>query len=606
MSVKKKKHPQADKAAQNYYLAVAVLRKHPLFSELIARVAFNRKEKNCCPDDGWAVAFKNGGIHVHPTRLANPDEWVYVLAHCLLHYGMGHVKHEPLSAEWVAACDIVVTRFLANLKLGRPPLGYPLVSEFGSADEHNLYERFLQQGIPAHADHYGTAGKQLDMSSGIDISEPLFLQKRRAKFDWERYFALGLVEAVTSAVNVANGLESSLGDASHKKSSAERAREWFINRYPLLGALASAFKIIEDTRLCHRLNISVAAVDASNREIYINPSSVLTDEELRFVMAHELLHVGLRHETRAQGRDAYLWNVACDYVVNGWLVEMQVGCIPAQGLLYDPKLNGFSAETIYDIVVHDVRRFRKLATLRGIGLGDILGHGEAEWWKTAEGMTLDEFYRNCLGQGLVYSQSECRGYLPVGLIEEIQALNQPPIPWDVELARWFEQHFHPIDKIRSYARPSRRQASTPNIPRPCWVAPEQLEKTRTFGVVLDTSGSMDKKLLAKALGAIASYAIAKDVLHVRLIFCDAAPYDAGYLPPEAIAEKVQVKGRGGTVLQPAIDLLQMAEDFPPRGPILIITDGYCERLHVKRDHAFLMPKGHTLPFPTKGPVFSVN
>ena len=42
-------------------------------------------------------------------------------------------------------------------------------------------------------------------------------------------------------------------------------------------------------------------------------------------MAHEMLHAALRHGTRRQGRDPYIWNVACDYVINGWLVEMGVG-----------------------------------------------------------------------------------------------------------------------------------------------------------------------------------------------------------------------------------------------------------------------------------------
>jgi predicted DNA-binding transcriptional regulator YafY len=51
----------------------------------------------------------------------------------------------------------------------------------------------------------------------------------------------------------------------------------------------------------------------------------------------------------------------------------------------------------------------------------------------------------------------------------------------------------------------------------------------TFGVVLDTSGSMERTVLARALGTIASYATSRDVPAVRVVFCDAAPYDEGYL-----------------------------------------------------------------------------
>jgi predicted metal-dependent peptidase len=597
------KKVKLDKATQNYKAATEYLYQHPIFAPLTDyKTSFIRSENNLCPKDGWAVACKDGRIYVHPKRLAEPEEWIYMLAHCLLHYGMGHMKPKSYSKAWNAACDLVVTRFLLDLKLGKPPREQPPFPELPTAvNEEALNRYFEENGIPDHLLNYGTAGRQQDMSEAV-------IRHYMIKYlpAWERAFAQGLASAVTSAVNVAGGLESALGRQDYKKTQAQRAKEWFINRYPLLGALASAFKIIEDARICQRLQVTIAAVDSESREIYINPAAGLTDEEIRFVMGHELLHVGLRHESRVQGRDPYLWNVACDYVVNGWLHEMQIGCMPPQGLLHDQSLKGLSAETIYDRIVTDMRRYRKLATLRGVGLGDLLGGQKSDWWLRGEGLDLDEFYRNCLAQGLVYHQSGDRGFLPAGLIEEIQALSQPPVPWDVELAQWFDHYFTPIEKVRTYARPSRRQASTPDIPRPCWTLPTEIDPNRTFGVVLDTSGSMERKLLAKALGTIASYAISRDVFFVRLIFCDAAPYDAGYVSPESIAERVQVKGRGGTVLQPGIDLLELAEDFPKNGPVLIITDGFCDRLQVKHEHAYLLPKGCSLPFLTKGSCFYID
>jgi predicted metal-dependent peptidase len=96
-------------------------------------------------------------------------------------------------------------------------------------------------------------------------------------------------------------------------------------------------------------------------------------------------------------------------------------------------------------------------------------------------------------------------------------------------------------------------------------------------------------LLAQALGSIGSYSLSRDVTAVRIVFCDAAAHDEGYMSPEEISGKVRVKGRGGTVLQPGIDLLERAKDFPSDGPILIITDGYCERLTIKSEHAFILP-----------------
>lgn len=426
------------------------------------------------------------------------------------------------------------------------------------------------------------------------------------KPNWQAIFGQGLAAAVTSAVNVAAGREPFLGAEKETITPAQKARSWFISSYPLLGALSSSFKIIEDPLICQRLDITVAAVAAEAQEIFVNPLAGLDEYECRFVMAHELLHVGLRHHARCQGRDPFLWNIASDYVINSWLVEMGWGSLPPVGVLYDPNLKGESAESVYDRIVTNMRRFRRLATLRGVGLGDMLERGRPEWWRVGDGIDLDELYRRCLSQGLLYHEEQGRGFLPAGLVEEIRALNQPPVPWDVELAQWFDHHFSPLAKIRSYAHPSRRQSATPDIPRPRWVPDLGAGEVRTFGVLLDTSGSMDRFLLARALGAIASYSISRDVPAVRVVFCDAATYDQGYLPPEVLADRVQVKGRGGTILQPGIDLLESAEDFPQAAPLLIITDGYCDKLVIRREHAFLLPEGRNLPFVPKGKVFRMG
>ncbi len=77
--------------------------------------------------------------------------------------------------------------------------------------------------------------------------------------------------------------------------------------------------------------------------------------------------------------------------------------------------------------------------------------------------------------------------------------------------------------------------------------------------------------------------------------------------PVDLEEAVQIKGRGGTVLQPGIDLLDRDPQFPKDAPLLMITDGACDRLNLRgRNHAFLIPYGNRLPFPPKGPVFRLR
>jgi hypothetical protein len=76
--------------------------------------------------------------------------------------------------------------------------------------------------------------------------------------------------------------------------------------------------------------------------------------------------------------------------------------------------------------------------------------------------------------------------------------------------------------------------------------------------------------------------------------------------PGSVPRLSPAKGRGGTVLQPGLDLIEAAKDFPEKGPVLIITDGYCDHIHTKREHAYLMPQGMHLAYYPKGPIFRIS
>jgi len=201
-------------------------------------------------------------------------------------------------------------------------------------------------------------------------------------------------------------------------TKVQRAKRRLIDHYPLLGALAASFDVEEDLRICQQYDIRVAAINVSARRIWVNPSAGLSDDECLFVFAHELLHAGLNHSSRRRGRDPLLWNIACDFIINGWLIEMAVGAPPAIGLLHDPLFSEQSSEEVYDTLAQDIRRARKLATLRGVGEQDLMGEDDGKMFTDAE-----SYCRRALAQGLDrYTCGPARGLLPTGLIEEIRSL----------------------------------------------------------------------------------------------------------------------------------------------------------------------------------------
>lgn len=607
---------QLDPNRRAIQAGMLLLREHALFAVLIEDRQPGDHPERPFPADGYARLVTNGrwGTHVevNPDRRAEPAVWANVLGQAYLHFYLCHADPERTDEPWQVACTLVATDFLRQLGIGSRPADLPWCTLPSLGRDVATIAQLLRDGGPellaAYRGH-GLAGRNAPTFVFLPPLLPLDAKLRRERAD---ILATAIRRSVLSAIETAGA--AARGPATPRRnpnSPAEQARAWFVTNYPLLGALAAAFDIVEDAAICAQLDIAIAAIDDELRRIYVNPHFPWTRPKLQFVMAHELLHVGLRHGPRRQGRDHFLWNVACDYVINGWLVEMGIGELATDTLLLDPELGleRESAEAVYDRIVGDlrlIRRMNKQRTLRGQGKVDVLDNRPPAWW-TGPGTDLDAFYRRALADGLdLHLGSASRSTLPGDLVEEIRALQHRPIPWDVRLGQWLDAFFPPLEARRSYARLGRRQSATPDIPRPARFRPEELQATRTFGVVLDTSGSMSPNLLARALGAIASYAMGRDVPRVRVLQCDAGVHDMGFVEPEALMGKVEIRGRGGTVLQPAILLLEQDERFPEDAPILVITDGACDELSCRRQHAYLLPEGARLPFRTMAPQFQVE
>jgi predicted metal-dependent peptidase len=592
-------------AADTRNAAVSILKAHPVLAPLMASVSLQVDTNHrYVSTKGWLAVSPSGILYLHGKRKEDATAWTRVIAVALVCLGFGLVRRGEPRELWELASLLVADRFCDELKLGALPeaLQYvPIVLPVGGAE--SLMRQFCVSGAdPLLSEWFTALVGDSSFFYGFDAIRPTW--QRQPK--WPDLLADGIARGVGRALLVASGTTNA-DDAIKPLTRAMRAKRRLIDHYPLLGALAAGFDIEEDIQLCNQYEIRVAAIDVGARRIWMNPAAGLSDSECLFVFAHELLHAGLNHASRRRGRDPLLWNIACDFVINGWLLEMAIGTAPHIGLLHDAVFSAHSSEEVYDTLAKDIRRARKLATLRGVGAQDLIGEDEGQLFTDAE-----SYCRRALAQGSDrFCMGESRGLLRAGLAEEIRSLNQPPIPWDVKLAQWFDERFPPPELRRSYARPSRRQSATPHVARPSIVKPtEEQRASRVFGVVLDTSGSMETQLLGKALGAIASYALARDVASVRLICCDAQAYDSGWVEPERLLDRFSLRGRGGTILQPGLDQLKELADkgeFPRLGPLLIITDGYCEdQLTTSMDHAYLLPELRRLPFRPKGDVFAVR
>lgn len=354
---------------------------------------------------------------------------------------------------------------------------------------------------------------------------------------------------------------------------------------PHLAGLAAAVRVSLDWR------IPTMGIFASGRLI-ANPgfTARLKDNELVFVLAHELLHLALRTHDRARGSSRLEFNYAHDYIINDILrSELGFTTIPAGGL----DMPGARERSAEDIVIEmrrnaDLMRSRtqvwegKDASMRQVlgqrqsngqsgapeneDAGDVLGDKTEREMFPAEAD--DQAKRKAeidaaiaRGQALAAAIGKQRGMIGAGMSAQVSALRGRMRPaWQQALQRWIESSW---TGERTFARPSRRGAERTDV-----VMPGRLRTSWMLNVILDTSGSMAEELPI-ALGAIADFCDSAGVDQVRVMQCDAAVTADETVSPDELAT-YSVRGFGGSDLSPA--MLALADDPLVRAAV-VITDG---------------------------------
>jgi predicted metal-dependent peptidase len=355
---------------------------------------------------------------------------------------------------------------------------------------------------------------------------------------------------------------------------------------PHLAGLAAAVRVNLDWR------VPTMGIFASGR-LVANPgfTARLKDNELVFVLAHELLHLALRTHDRARGSDRLEFNYAHDYIINDILrTELGFTHIPAGGL----DMPGARSRSAEEIVLEmrrnaDLMRSRSqvwegqetsvrqaLRQGRGGGgdpqqnddAGDVLTDRTEREMFPAEAQ--DQAQRKTAieaaiarGQALAAAigKQRTRGSEAGGMSAQVSALRGRLRPaWQHALQRWIESS---AAAERTFARPSRRGAERIDL-----VMPGRRRMSFTLNIVLDTSGSMSEAI-AHALGAIADFCEDAGVDQVRIVQCDAAVTADDTVSPDDLS-RYEIRGFGGSDLSPALTMLA---DDPLVRAAVVITDG---------------------------------
>ena len=322
--------------------------------------------------------------------------------------------------------------------------------------------------------------------------------------------------------------------------------------------------------------------------------SKLNDAELRFLVLHEVYHKLFRHLTTWKHlymQDAYLANVACDYVINLKIVDdnYQDGFATMTGELskgcYDRKYVGMDTAQVYNLL-------RKDQPQGGGGRGGITVIGDPEDgdgtpqngsgslpdgqepfdahdWEGAQEMTADE--QRDLAREIdeaVRQGALVAGKMGSGGDRDLEALLEPQVDWR-EVLREFVQTTCTGSDYSTWRKPKRRL-----LGQGIYMPSTYSEQVGELVVAIDTSGSIQQPEVTAFLSEVKAIC---DMVHpdkVRLLYwdtqvCGDETYDTHEL--ETLIQSTKIKGGGGTDVDCVTEYIR--EESINAQAAIILTDG---------------------------------
>lgn len=336
------------------------------------------------------------------------------------------------------------------------------------------------------------------------------------------------------------------------KSPAVRmtaARTRLLLDFPWFGSLAMRLKISENP------DCKTFATDGTNLFYNADFLATIPDAELTGIIGHEVMHCALLHPYRRGDRDNKLWNQAADYAINQEILNSGLK-LPSDCLI-DAQYSGLSAEVIYRQLQKDQQpepeqdgepgagdpstgtvQDAPTGTQDGAGAPEKSQMTESDWKIAAE--QASDVARGC-------------GKLPGGVAEKIKQSRTAPADWR-EILREFVEHTVPSDY--SWTNPNRRFISD-GIYLPGMVK-ENLGK---IAVAVDTSGSIDQRLLAAFCTELNSIVNDTRADGVTVIYCDSRIQKTEEFEQDQEIT-LDAAGRGGTAFCPVFDAVSAWENPP--------------------------------------------
>jgi predicted metal-dependent peptidase len=353
-----------------------------------------------------------------------------------------------------------------------------------------------------------------------------------------------------------SGWKNMVNISSDFLTKLEKIRVGFLFDHPFLSVLALSLKM-EYRKNEHE------AFETDGLCIYIDVALCehIPEDELKYIYAHTLLHILLKHPFRMKEREHGTWNRSSDIVINLLLSDFErVGKRPEHEVMLE-KFRDKSVEEVYNILYEENED--------GEGTPDEqnpkeekLDLIENDGNNSAVMEEIDALIVQAMGA------ASKQGDIPSSFLEMIKEVTHPKVDLETLLHTYMSESF--FDKESNFSSPNRRF-----IHQGLYLPGYKHERNRlNLSIALDRSMSIQRETFSKFLGIIDSVLRMSSDFSVRVIPFDESvdvdkivTYDSQDVRPVVVFEK----GNGGTLFEPVLKYLQGFSE--PQSILMVLSDG---------------------------------
>ena len=384
------------------------------------------------------------------------------------------------------------------------------------------------------------------------------------------------------------------------------SRTRILAKYGFLGLLLMHMQIKLDEE------IETASTDAEY--IYFSPAFLneLSENELDFIMMHEILHVVLKHCFRDEDRDPQIFNIACDIVINSIILKehnFNLKSITLQNygtsMHLTPKGDegcNYTAEEVYEMLDKQLSKKSKKgkngsSSSSNSGSSNSTSNNNSDPSNSNDGagnsnnneLTDDHSKWKKKGKDTKDQEAEwdnriydaakaiekqvenletdkAAGSMPAYIERLIKKITQPQVDWRYVLNDFIQEEINDY----TFLPPDNRYSDF-DFFLPSYSDKDDVIKNILF--MIDTSGSMTDEMISYAFsevhGAISMF---DGKLTGQLGFFDYIVYGPQSFESVNDVLKIRPQGGGGTSFHAVFDFVEKLEEPPIM--LIILTDGY--------------------------------